>query len=99
MKMLAELTVEHFTPLLGETFRIHTDAGPVHAQLIQAKQRGRPSPSAQRHPFSIQFRIAADVRLSQRMYNTDHDSFEIPNLFLVPIQPDAEGNRLEAIFN
>jgi hypothetical protein len=33
------------------------------------------------------------------MYPTVHHDWDLGNVFLVPVQPDAQGNRMEAIFN
>lgn len=55
-------------------------------------------PAARRAPFSLVFRGPGDRVLPQRIYRLAHDELGEFEFFLVPIGPDREGMRYEAIF-
>ena len=56
-----------------------------------------PAGSGRRAPFSIVFRGPREILLPQRIYRSEHEKFEIFELFLVSIGPDQDGLRYEAI--
>lgn len=97
--MLDTLELSQCTPLLGETFRILADGGAIDADLTQASECGPAAPQASRRAFSLVFRIPADASLPQRMYHVEHPALTLENLFLVPVQGDSDGKRMQAIFN
>ena len=102
--MLEGLTRAQFAECLGNRFRVHADAGQVlDIELIDAADLpARPRPGKtppKRAPFSIIFRGPKNVHLSQRIYRLEHDKLGVLEIFLVPIVPDEEGMRLEAVFN
>lgn len=49
--------------------------------------------------FALVFRGPAGTPLEQRIYAVEHDGIGRFELFLVPLGPDAEGPRYEAVFN
>jgi hypothetical protein len=51
-----------------------------------------------REQFSLVFREPSGVVLPQMIYRVEHDELGAFELFLVPIGPDAEGMRYEAVF-
>jgi hypothetical protein len=77
-------------------------ANPLDVVLISAGELGgRPEEEPaghRRRPFSIVFRGPGDVLLPQRIYRMEHARIGSFELFLVPIGPDEEGLRYEAIF-
>jgi hypothetical protein len=97
--MLDILELSQCTPLLGETFRIFADGAAIEAELVQAAECGPENSPARRKAFSLIFSIPADAYLPQQMYRVEHASLALENLFLVPIQEDSEGKRMQAIFN
>lgn len=64
--------------------------------------------SVERHPssdtvdgiqaFSVIFRDATNVALQQQIYRIENDELGSMELFIVPIGPDDEGMRYEAVF-
>lgn len=109
--MLDELTLDHFSKRVGETFRLLL--GPERAlafELVEARSLpGRPLaspawrkpalPDRQREPFSIVFRGPHSPALAQRMYTLVHEQMgTIEGLFLVPIDADEQGRYYEAVF-
>ena len=102
--MLKEVTVSVFEECVGNTFRIHADAGiSVDAELIEATALGSRSGSsgvvAPRDAFSIVFRGPVEPVLPQKIYTLEHAKLGRFELFLVPIGPDAGGMCYEAVFN
>jgi hypothetical protein len=49
--------------------------------------------------FSLYFRGPPDAMLGQGSYAFDHDELGSLELFLVPLQPDADGPRYESVVN
>ena len=102
--MLETFTVATFAQHLGDTFRLHPDPSrAVDMELIEATELGaRSAPASARQerrtPFSIVFRGPQDLRLPQQIYRMEHDQIGAFDLFLVPIGPDEQGLRYEAIF-
>ncbi len=102
--MLEQFTVETFAGRLGETFHIHLEAAPpLEMRLIEARAlsggAGQGAAGAgRRAPFSIVFRGPRAPLLPQRIYRLEHGATGAFELFLVPIGPDGEGLRYEAIF-
>ncbi len=109
--MLDKLTSADFAPLLHETFRL--SPGPwgqphdpaVHGEalaleLIEVADLGAASASdsARRQPFSLIFRAPGPGFLPQRIYSLEHAALGQLDLFLVPIGPDQNGMRYQAIF-
>jgi len=101
--VLEKLTIATFAERLGETFRIHPD-GTHHlsVELIEVtdltSRGGAEAAGRARAPFSIVFRGPRETVLPQRIYRMEHERIKALELFLVPIGPDAEGMRYEAIF-
>jgi hypothetical protein len=102
--MLETLTYALFAEHLGSKFRLHAAPGrPVEVELVEAtplrshSRPGRQGP--RREPFSIVFRGPKDHHLPQKIYTLEHEQMGALSLFLVPIEPDAEGPLFEAVFN
>ena len=100
--VLEKLTVATFADRVHETFRIDADGTPVDVELIEVTDltsRGGPEAGKrERAPFSIVFRGPREPVPPQRIYRLEHAEIGAFELFLVPIGPDAQGMRYEAIF-
>jgi hypothetical protein len=101
--VLETFTHATFAPLLGQTFHCQVSpAARVDMHLIAAHLLTADTTSqeqAQRRlPFSLLFRGPREIVLPQRIYPLSHTILGTFGLFLVPIGPDAEGMRYEAIF-
>ena len=101
--MIENFTLETFSPYLDGTFLVSADSLPAReVVLISASDVGKPydlgGDRPARTPFSLLFRGARDVVLPQRIYTIEHDELGTFDIFLVPIGPDREGMRYEAIF-
>jgi len=93
-----------FAAHVGETFRMRLDGGiSTELQLIEVTPGGaRATELAQaehrRAPFSLLFREPTGRRLPQRIYVLEHERLGELGLFLVPLGPDRQGMRYEAVF-
>src|SRR5262245_22370226 len=99
--MLEALTHESFRPHVGTGFlvRLGPDAT-LALTLIEPAATG-PVPAggaARRRPFSLVFRGPRAPVLSQRIHRLEHAVMGPLEIFIVPIGPDAEGMRYQAIF-
>jgi hypothetical protein len=95
-----ELSLETFAGHLGEDFRIHaTEERVVDVRLGEATALGEPFIPGGRAPFSIIFRGTTEGIVPQGIYKLDHDALGSFELFLVPLEPDANGARYEAVFS
>ncbi len=98
--MLETFTLRTFMPYVGDTFRILGDsAPPVELTLTTATDLEHPRAVASpRAPFSLLFHGPSGPHLPQKMYRMAHATIGTFDLFLVPIGPDTQGMRYEAIF-
>jgi len=102
--MLSEVTVSEFAGHLGSSFRLQTDAGAtVKVELVEATALSAHNPTGQttprREPFSLLFRGPSEPVLPQMIHTLEHPALGRFELFLVPIGPDGNGMRYEAVFN
>ncbi len=58
-----------------------------------------PDLGERRAPFSVVFRGPGEPELTQRIYPLDNETLGRLEIFLVPIGPDDEGMRYQAVFN
>lgn len=98
--MPAELTEAEFSKHLNTKFRAGLDAEPLDLELTRVKAYSlRPGDQEGMERFSIFFTGPAQPFLPQRTYSLSHDVMGTFDIFLVPIKPDGEGSRYEAVFN
>jgi uncharacterized protein DUF6916 len=97
--MLQDLTAASFEAHLGTPFRVNFGGeSPLEVLLYEVKlHEAHPGPRSQ--PFSIYFRGPHPPLLPQQIYPLEHDRLGTFEIFLVPIGPDAQGMRYEAVFN
>ena len=98
--MLESLDVTSFAGRIGDAFRIAIDdANVLTTRLIEVTPAGAPALTHGRMPFSVVFRSPPGAALPQRIYRLHHDELGALDLFLVPIGPDDDGMRYEAVFS
>ena len=102
--MLETFTLETFQPLVGERFEIAADESSIDVVLAEANATqadGEPDApnGGARRPFSIVFRGPLEPILPQRIYPFRQDKLGSFELFIVPIGPDDDGMRYEAVFS
>jgi hypothetical protein len=101
--MPENLTCSVFAGCLHDSFRVHVGPEPVEVELIEARELSsrapRPPELGPRQPFALLFRGPRAAPFGQRTYRVEHDRLGAFDLFLVPVGPDDQGLRYEAIFN
>lgn len=96
--MLEKLTAGDFEKHLNQTFVIHpSDVESIETQLVGVTDLGEIAPKGRR-AFSLVFRGPREPALPQRIYAIGHETMGRMEIFIVPIGPDAEGMRYEAVF-
>ncbi|MBK9062174.1 MAG: hypothetical protein IPL89_03130 [Acidobacteria bacterium] len=98
--MLEVLTYSDFFERVGEEFRVaagEVAVGLVLSEVTNLARKGDAGP--RRAPFSLVFRGPLSPVLPQRIWPLEHAALGTLEIFLVPIGPDAEGMRYEAVFN
>jgi hypothetical protein len=98
---LSRLTHADFAPYLHQKFRLDLGAvEPVELELVEVTAYGAVGtpPGPGRQPFSLFFRGPLSLRVPQHIYRVEHDEMGAIDLFLVPLGPDAEGMKFEAVF-
>jgi hypothetical protein len=99
MPELGELTLQWFAGRVGEPFVIHPPAGqPVQARLAEVTKLSDPFTDGARESFSVLFRADRERILAQGVYRIENEAMGEVGMFIVPLEPDAEGARYEAIF-
>jgi hypothetical protein len=97
---IADVTVETFEGREGQQFSIQfADAA---LQLTLAEVSPAPAHLGQgetRAPFSILLHGPLEHVLPQRVWPLDHDELGRLEMFLVPLGPEGEAMRYQAVFN
>lgn len=104
MAETAWFTYDDFADRVGDEFRVRLpDEQGVTLVLSEATAGTEPGGTgpdgAQRQQFSLTFRCPSGHQLSQGIWELEHDVMGELAVFLVPIQPDAQGPRFEAAFS
>jgi hypothetical protein len=98
---LENLAVTSFQPLIGDVFEIDPPIEDIDALTLD-NVAGLTSPGTRspgfRDPFRLLFRGPATAILPQGIHALRHKTLGRLEIFLVPLQPDAEGPMYEAIF-
>lgn len=100
---LGKLTVDDFTPLVGETFVLDVVEGPRLEFTLTASSAAPPAvtasyPEGLRPPFSLTFRGPAEPILAQQICPLVHESLGRVDLFLVPRGASPDGVDYEVSF-
>jgi hypothetical protein len=101
---IENLTLELFSPRVGEVFEIILDDDAVVPVTLCEATALRvfeyPGRNPNRHPFQIQFgHPLAPVFLPQRIYRLRNAVLGLIEICLVPIGPNGEDFRYQALFN
>jgi hypothetical protein len=97
--MIKTLRRETFEPHVGTKFTIVPgDGSREETVLAVVFSLGAAYLPDGREPFSLVFKAATRRVLPQRIYRLEHSVMPEMDVFLVPIQPDADGQRYEAVF-
>jgi hypothetical protein len=91
-----------FSPHIGETFQVNVGLEqPIPLQLVAADAMNERYYHLEgtRTPFSLVFAGPPNLRLPQQTYMVEHDTLGTFPLFLVPIKPEKDSSRYEAVFN
>lgn len=98
---LETVTSETFVPHVGTEFTIRLNQHEsLQLQLTELKPLGYGVPGG-RAPFALLFHhtlLPKNAYLPQGTYTLHHTDAGSITLFLVPLGPDAQGMRYEAIF-
>jgi hypothetical protein len=97
--MLETLTLDAFSPLVGESFQVHVqNEQTVAFELVEARALTVSSPRPH-PPFVLTFKGPAQFVLPQRIYRFEHQAIGAHEIFIVPIGPGQGGMLYEVIFN
>ena len=96
--MPPEITLDTFTPAVGEAFIVDGEEGAtVELLLVEATHKDA-GPHAPRPAFSLLFHGPADPLLPQATYRFQHASLGEMEIFIVPLGRDEHGAVYEAFF-
>lgn len=101
--MLESFRVDTFAPHIGQPFQVQIGNGEhLTFELIEvtdlAKEPDTVPVKPPRSPFSLVWRGPRAPILPQRTYRMEHGAIGAFDIFLVPIGPDEQGLRYEAVF-
>ena len=96
--MLESLHKENWLPFIKQTFSCVVEPDQSIAfELLEVTSLGEKSGAA-REPYSLVFRGPAESVLEQGIVPLRHPELGEIAIFLVPIGPDSQGMRYEAVF-
>ena len=98
MDTLKIIRHEDFGACLKQPFRISLEGAAFAIELVNVDIWGE-SQADRRQPFSLTFRGPSNPVLSQRIYALENPTLGTLEIFLVPISPDNQGMRYEAVFS
>jgi hypothetical protein len=99
--MLDTLTLDAFSPLVGETFQVQVQPEQTVAlELIEARALSEHNNSPRPHqPFVLTFKGPPQFMLPQRIYRVEHQALGAHEIFVVPVGPGQGCMLYEVIFN
>ena len=96
--MLDTLTKEHWSIHIGETFALEPEnLAPLELTLVEVTSFGRQR-GLNREAYSLLFRGPMQPIQQQKIFTLSNSNMGKLDIFLVPLGPDAEGMRYEAVF-
>lgn len=95
---MQDLTVEKFAAHLNDRFTVIDQASRHELALVEAVPRGAGRAQG-RQPFALLFHGPLAPVLPQAMYRFEHPALPPLDIFIVPVGPDGERMRYEAIFS
>lgn len=97
--MLETFTLQTFVPLLGSAFSLTSPSdGLIALELAEARSAGSSPDETGREPFSLTLAGPGEPLLGQGTYPLSHPALGEFDLFIVPVERDADGMRYEAVF-
>jgi hypothetical protein len=96
-----QVTLQHFTPLVGQRFDLLVELGTaVAAELAEATALPAPAVASRREAFSLMFKGPAQPLLPQGTYRVTHGVGALPpmDIFIVPVRGGADAVWYEAVF-
>lgn len=97
--MLEAISVQTFLPLIGRPFSFRSGDQELSVTLQAAGEIGGHHGSQLRAPFRLEFAGSLAPVWSQGTYSLSGGDLPELDVFFVPIGPNADGMRYEAIFN
>ena len=95
--MEASLTHEAFSRQRNTKFQVHLDEKTnVEVELVEVSEVKL---YPQQEEFSLEFRGPLNMFLGQGVRNFEHEQMGKFELFIVPVEQDAQGFYYEAVFN
>lgn len=96
---VAEVTREELARHVDDVFEVSAgEAIAFEAHLVEVSPMGSTVGPTGRSPFSAVLRGPANEAPEQAIYQVRHPELGSFELFLVPIGPDDEGMKYEAVF-
>jgi len=95
---LATLTIDDFTPYVGQVFRLAHAGGALELVLLRAELTSAGAPQRGRAGFSLEFLGPGAPLLPQQTYGLEHSALGVLEIFLVPLGRKEGGVRYEAVF-
>ena len=90
---------DDFNGCLDQPFILEHNGASHALVLISVDRLADSTTSDDREAFSVVFRGDNSQFLDQQIYRISHDALGNMDLFIVPIGPDDEGMRYEAVFS
>lgn len=90
---------DDFIGCLDQPFTLEHEGSSYPLTLISVDKIGSNATLDDREAFSVIFRGNSSQALDQQIYHIRHSTMGEMDLFIVPIGPDDEGMRYEAVFS
>jgi hypothetical protein len=95
-RALDELTADDFLAVRGGQFRVA--AAELDLELTDVTEYAGGQPGSSRIPFSVLFCGPLSPMLPQATYRLENDGLGKLDLFIVPLGPERDVMRYEAVF-
>jgi hypothetical protein len=95
------ITLQHFTPLLGQRFELQIEPGlEIAAELSEATALPSPVIASGREAFSLMFKGPAQPMLPQHTCRVTHETGALApmDIFIVPVRGGTDAVWYEAVF-
>ena len=98
--MTETLTRDDFSKRLNQKFRVTAGETTLECELVECRPilESREVEEGRREPFSVIFRGPMEPVMAQQTWHLENDEMGALEIFLVPIGPDQQGMRYEAVF-
>ena len=95
------LELAHFEGLLGTAFPVRVEGAPedLALELVEIRKLQENAGTSRKPPFALEFRGPMEPVLNQGMFPVVHPELGDLAIFMVPVGPDDQGMRYEAVFN